>query len=74
VTGWPSGLIGRTVMAKITRGEVTAAEPCEVVACQTGGQCGTWKVMIATHDGTLLSVGYDTIKLVALDDHAGPYR
>lgn len=67
------GLVGRTVQHAVRRGDVTAPELCEVVACQAAGEYGSWHILIATTDGTLLSVDYSGCKLVA-DLDTGPYR
>jgi hypothetical protein len=67
------GLVGRTVQYAVRRGDVTAPELCEVVACQAAGEYGYWRMLVVTHDGTLLSVEYGQCKLVAEPD-TGPYR
>lgn len=67
------GLVGRTVMAKVTRAGVSAAEPCEVVACQAAGEYANWHILVATHDGVLIDLSYANVTLVANSD-VGPYR
>ncbi len=68
------GIVGRLVSTRVKRGEETTDEVCEVVACQTGGEYGSYRILVATHDGTLLQVGYDDIKLVSPSSAEGPYR
>jgi hypothetical protein len=60
-------------MCKVKRGEVEDDEPCEVVACQAAGDYGDWRVLVATHEGVLLSVAYTTLRLISTPD-TGPYR
>lgn len=61
-------------MVEVKRGEATAMEACEVMACQAAGESGYWRIMVATHDGTLLSVDYNKLRLIDDSDGAGPYR
>lgn len=68
------GLVGRTVMMKVKRGETVAPEPCEVVACQAAGEFGSWRILVATHDGTLLHAEPSALTLVAEPGGEGPYR
>lgn len=77
VTASPSpGLVGRTVMTRVHRDgdDGGADEPCEVVACQVGGEYGSWHILVATHDGHLLEVGPSKVTLVADPSGEGPYR
>ncbi len=60
-------------MYKVQRAGVETEEPCEVMACQAAGEYGSWHVLIVTHDGVLLDVGYTQLRLVA-DPDTGPYR
>lgn len=69
----PPGLVGRTVMTAVKRGDVVADEPCEVMACQTAGEYGGWSILVATRDGVLLVKSPADVKLVAEPD-SGPYR
>ena len=68
------GLVGRMVSVRLTRGDVTTTEICEVVACQTGGADGCWQLLVATREGQLINTSTDRCRLVAVDDAAGPYR
>ena len=68
------GLVGRLVSVKVMRGDTEAREVCEVVACQTGGEYGTWRILVATHDGTLLEYGTRDMTLVGEPQQGGPYR
>lgn len=68
------GLVGRMVMVKLKRGETEKDEPCEVVACQAVGEHGSWRVLVATHDGQLADVSdWPKLRLIADPDN-GPYR
>lgn len=69
-----SGLVGRMVSLQVTRGDVRAAEVCEVVACQAAGEYGYWRILVATHDGALLSTSPGEVTLVAELAGDGPYR
>lgn len=68
-----SGLIGRMVMVKLRRDEIEKDEPCEVVACQAVGEHGSWRVLVATHDGRLIDATWPELILIADPDN-GPYR
>ena len=78
------GLVGRFVSTKVARKvqlepngrwhDVADIEVCEVVACEleTGSD---WRLLVATHDGTLLSVGRPNCTLVpAPSTSDGPFR
>lgn len=70
------GLVGRYVSIKVKRGDVTAREVCEVIAC-TAREHGGWRILVATHDGSILEHNdYRTMKLVAqsYSNPGGPYR
>lgn len=67
------GLVGRMVMHKVKRGEQSAEEVCEVMACQVS-EGGYWQILIATHDGALLQVDFRMIRLCAEQVEGGPYR
>lgn len=75
----PVGIVGRYVMRKFMRGEGAerkeVEEPCEVVACEyAAGYC--WRLLVATHDGYLISVEYgSSLRLVPTPNtEGGPYR
>lgn len=71
----PSGIVGRFVSCEVKRGETTAPEVCEVVACQAAGDHGNWHLLVATHDGSFLEVGPHRCKLVGSPGSPGnPYR
>lgn len=70
----PLGLVGRLVMTEVSRGDKKAEEACEVVACQTGGEYGSWRILVATSDGYLLEKVSSSVRLVATPDGGGPYR
>jgi hypothetical protein len=69
------GLVGRYVSVPMKQGEKTFNEVCEVVACQVGGDYGSYRILVATSNGKLHQVGYDSITLVADPTSEGsPYR
>jgi hypothetical protein len=71
----PVGIVGRFVSCEVKRGDLKEREVCEVVACQTGGDYGSWKIMLATHDGSLIDVSISQVKLIPTpSDSSGPYR
>lgn len=67
------GLVGRLVTVEGKPGGKAAAGLCEVVACTAAGEYGSWRVLVAKVNGTLLDVAYDRVRLVA-DPSDGPYR
>ena len=70
-----TGIVGRTVMTKVKRGAVVADEPCEVLAVGMSGEYNYFTLLVTTHDGTLFSVSYENVKLVATESGSGgPYR
>lgn len=70
------GIVGRFVEVTVRRGEVDAVEACEVMACQYsgGGMSCYWSILVATHDGTLISFGPERVKLAPQPTGEGPYR
>lgn len=74
-----SGIVGRFVSVELKRAGKTAMEACEVMACQTGGEYGYWRLLVATRDGQLVSIDVSstltsTLRLIPLDESGGPYR
>lgn len=66
-------IIGRTVATKVKRGDTSATEVCEVLACELNPG-GSWHLLVSTHDGSLLRLAYDQATLVAPIGGLGPYR
>lgn len=66
------GIVGRFVSFRFQRGETVVVEPCEVMACEASQYA--WRLLIATHDGTLLTVDtMSDVSLVATPSEE-PYR